>query len=60
MEKRYLSSKELAVYLAVSVNTVRSWVWLRKIPHNKLNGLIRFDLREIETWLKHRKVKEIA
>ena len=60
MEKRYIGTKGLAEYLDMSINTIRSWVWQRKIPCFKVGRLVRFDLREIEKWLKDRKVKELT
>ena len=56
MEKRYCNVREVAQYLGVSVNTIRSWVWLRKIPWFKIRGLVRFDMKEIEQWMKDQKV----
>ena len=57
MEKRFYNVQEIAQYLGVSVNTIRSWVWLRKIPWFKIRGLVRFDLKEIDQWMKEQKVE---
>ena len=40
--------KELSAFLKVKVNTLYSWVHNGTIPYYKLNGLIRFDMAEIE------------
>jgi excisionase family DNA binding protein len=55
--RRFLGSQELAAYLDVSINTVRSWVWQRQIPYHKLGRLVKFDLEEIEPWLKSKRVE---
>jgi len=57
--KKLISSKELSDYLGVSLNTIRSWVWMKRIPYLKLGRLVRFDMNTIEAWLKDRAVDTI-
>lgn len=57
MEKRFMNIKELSEYLNVSKHTIYSWVSMKRIPHLKIGGTLRFDIREIESWLKERKVE---
>ena len=45
--RKYITAKELAVYLSVKVKTIYSWVEAGKIPAYKLNGALRFNLQEI-------------
>ncbi|MHB8155593.1 MAG: helix-turn-helix domain-containing protein [Candidatus Omnitrophota bacterium] len=52
MEKRYLTTKEVAIYLGLSEHTIRAWVKLGRIPFYKLGRAVRFDLRKLEPWLK--------
>jgi len=52
MEKRFLNVKEIAEYLCVKEDTIRKWIRLRKIPHCKINGLIRFEKVKIDRWLQ--------
>ncbi|MFH0732202.1 MAG: helix-turn-helix domain-containing protein [Candidatus Omnitrophota bacterium] len=59
MNRRFINIQELSEYIGVSPNTVRSWVWLKQIPYHKLGRLVKFDLQEIENWLKIRKVETI-
>ena len=57
MEKRFVSAEELAVYLGVKIDTVRTWAWQGKLLSHKFGRLVRFDLKEIEeTWIKDTKV----
>ena len=44
--------KALSAYLTVKESTLYSWVHNGTIPFHKLNGLIRFDLDEIHSWVK--------
>jgi len=48
--------KDLSAYLTVKESTLYSWVHNGTIPFHKLNGLIRFDLDEIQTWVKTSKI----
>lgn len=52
MERRFISVEDLAKYLDLSINTIYSWVYQRKIPYWKFGRLVKFDLREIDEWIK--------
>ncbi|MFI5304917.1 MAG: helix-turn-helix domain-containing protein [Nitrospiria bacterium] len=43
--------KEVSQCLKVKVSTLYSWVYQGSIPFYKLNGLIRFNLEEINEWI---------
>lgn len=60
MEKRFVGIKDLAVYLDLSENTVKAWVYQGKLPFIKMGRLIKFDLRQIEKWLDEKKAKSPA
>jgi len=60
MERRYIGPQELAEYLGLPLNTVRSWTWQRKIPFHKFGRLVRFDLREVDTWTQENRVEKIG
>jgi excisionase family DNA binding protein len=57
--KRFINTEELAEYLGVGINTVRSWTFMKKIPYVKMGRLVRFDLKEIDKWIHDNKI-EIA
>jgi len=59
MNRRFISKEELAIYLGVSPNTIRSWVWMRKIPYHKLGGLVKFDLQKVDSWAQERQTDMI-
>lgn len=47
-----LTIKSLAAQLSVKPSTLYSWVAQGKIPVLKINGVIRFEERDIEQWLQ--------
>jgi excisionase family DNA binding protein len=47
-----LTTEEIAELLKVPAKTIRQWVYLRRIPNLKMNGLVRFVKKDIETWLQ--------
>jgi len=51
--KRYLSVKNLAMYLDISEKTLRKWIDQRRIPFVRFRNstAIRFDILEIEKWI---------
>ncbi len=54
-----VSIKTVSDLLSVKPSTLYSWVHNGTIPFHKLNGLIRFDLDEIEAWIKAEKREPI-
>ena len=48
---RLVSIKIVADFLMIKQSTLYSWVHNGSIPCHKLNGLIRFDMVEIEAWV---------
>jgi excisionase family DNA binding protein len=59
IERRYLGIDDFADYLGVPKGTLYVWVCKKKIPYLKIGKLLKFDLKEIEPWLKERRIKEI-
>lgn len=49
---KLITVKELSKFLTVKESTLYSWVHNGLIPFHKLNGLVRFDMEEIEIWAK--------
>jgi excisionase family DNA binding protein len=46
-----LTIDELASILKTKEKTIRQWVYQGRIPSIKVNGLLRFGQREIQSWL---------
>ena len=59
MEKRFLGLQEVSEYLGVTRGTLYVWVCHKRIPYLKMGRLVKFDLQEIEAWLKDKRVKII-
>lgn len=59
MEKRFLNTKETAVYLGLSEHTIRAWVKLGRLPFSKFGRAVRFDQRIIDKWVKDKAQKTI-
>lgn len=54
---KILSVAETAERLGAKISTVYSWVHMRKIPHYKLGGLLRFGEADIEEWISKQRVE---
>lgn len=48
---KLITTKECAEYLSTTVSQLRYLVFTKKIPHKKVNRLVRFDLEEIKAWI---------
>lgn len=55
MQKKYLTSKEVAELLKVSVATVKNWTRENKIPWYKVSGRVLFEENEINDWVASQK-----
>ena len=51
-----LDVKDVAVMFKVSVPTIRDWIAKRKIPYQKIHGVVRFDATEMQEWTKSKTV----
>ena len=49
---KLLTTKELSKYINVKEKTIYSWVGKGLIPYLKFNGVLRFNLVEIEQWVE--------
>ena len=57
---KLLTVKDLSEIIKVKESTLYSWASKGSIPSHKLNGLLRFDLEEIENWVKKSKVVPVS
>lgn len=49
---RWLSVQEIAHYLGISKETIYRWVESKKIPSHKIGKQWKFQVSEIDTWIK--------
>ena len=58
VSKRLVGIKDMADYLDISKATLYNWTFQKKIPYIKIGRLVKFDLQDINKWLKDKRVKE--
>lgn len=54
--KRLLNINEVSEYLRISIKTLYQWTSQRRIPHFKQGNMIRFDIEELDQFIKARTV----
>ncbi|MBI3601521.1 MAG: helix-turn-helix domain-containing protein [Candidatus Omnitrophica bacterium] len=54
MEKRYLTVVEISQYLGFKPSAIRKWIRQGRIPFNRFQRNIRFDLKLIDQWANER------
>jgi hypothetical protein len=61
-ERVYLSPDVAAVFLGIDVQTLANWRCKKVgVPYHKLNNhLIRYDLRDLESYLERSRVETTA
>ena len=59
LEKRYLGMDECSEYIGVTKGTLYVWVCRKRIPYLKIGKLVKFDMKEIDHWLKEKRIKEV-
>ena len=52
--ERLLTLDQICEILQVKKSTVYRWTFCKKIPHYKLNGILRFKEKEIGDWMDGR------
>jgi len=57
--KEILSVRQAAEFLGLSEYTIREWVRLRRIPHSKINGTIKFRRSKLIRWIDQGEIPTI-
>lgn len=56
-ESKRITYADAAAYLGIKVGTLRSMVARKQVPHIRLGGkLVRFDVAELDAWIKQHSV----
>ncbi len=50
--ERWMSLKEIAEHLGVSMDTIRSWIKKDTIPFHKIGRQYKFRLSEVDAWVE--------
>ena len=56
----YLTAKDVAGLLKLSVHTIRRYTMLNKIPYHKNNRAVRYKKAEVELWFEKRKAAKVT
>jgi excisionase family DNA binding protein len=52
LPEKWVNLEDIAEYLSVSVDTVRTWIRNKKIPVNKAGKRYKFKISEIDEWVR--------
>ena len=52
IQRRLLNITELSEMIGLKPNTIYHWVSQRRIPFVRLGGRTKFDIEEIDNWIK--------
>ena len=59
-EERWLSVDEIAAHLGVNPDTVYKWIERKKLPAHKAGRLWKFQVSEVNEWVRAGKVADDA
>lgn len=48
----WVGTKEIAEHLGITIETVRKWIKLKRIPCSRVGKLWKFKISEVDTWVK--------
>jgi len=64
MVPELVTIKTLSALIDTPEKTIRDWIYRSRktptfdpLPYHKLGGLVRFRLRDIETWIDRRRIR---
>lgn len=57
MTRKYVRATDVALYTGLKLPTIRAYVLNKQIPFIKCNGVLLFDLGEIDKWLSKGRVE---
>ena len=52
MPEAWVSLKEIAEHLKVSTDTIHRWIRAKKIPFHRVGRFWRFQVSEIDEWVR--------
>jgi len=56
--ERWYSLEEIAEHLGVSKDTVHRWIRNREMPAHKVGRLWKFDVAEVNDWVKSGRARD--
>jgi excisionase family DNA binding protein len=55
-----LRAKEAAQFLNVSENTIRMWIWQRRLPVVRLGRAVRLRRQDLEDLIEHNREEAVS
>lgn len=55
---KWVNLEDIAEYLSVSQDTIRTWVRNGKLPAYKVGKRYKFKLSEVDSWVREGKISE--
>jgi len=55
----YLTAREVALLLKLSLQTIRRYTMHKEIPYHKINRAVRYKQSEIELWFEKREAAKV-
>ncbi len=55
MAERWLSIDEISEHLGVKKDTIYKWVAKKKMPAHKVGRLLKFQIKEVDKWVRWKK-----
>jgi excisionase family DNA binding protein len=59
-ERQLLTAKEAAEFLCVSENTIRQWIWQRRLPVVRLGRTVRLKRDDLTQLIERNREEAIA
>lgn len=56
--EKWVNLEDIAEYLSVSKDTVRTWMREGKLPVNKAGKRYKFKISEVDEWVRKGRIKE--
>jgi excisionase family DNA binding protein len=59
-ERQLLTAKEAAAFLSLSENTIRQWIWQRRLPVVRLGRAVRLRQEDLVRLIERNREEAIA
>lgn len=59
-ERQLLTAKEAAEFLCLSENTIRQWIWQRRLPVVRLGRAVRLRREDLEQLIERNRQEAIV
>ena len=56
--ENWVSTKDIALHLGVTIETIRNWIRKETIPCHKVGKLWKFKISEVDAWVISGKAKD--